>query len=250
MIEWWTDNWQWATGTALGVLGIVSAVIIAFWQRRTKQLDYQIVTNLPILARGAASLRGKLTVDYDGLAVGRPHLVRLRIINSGKSAITSDSYETPIKISYERSSLLDAFISQTSSLGVSASIIGGEYEEDEPVVVLLRPGLLNPREWIEIQTIGDGPPGGISVDSRFADQSRPMRRQDPFKRHYFKVALSGALAGVLISLLSDLLLLPPDPPASSRLKLLLTLVITVLLLTVMLGLVLRMRRKYDERKHE
>jgi hypothetical protein len=188
-MSWWSQNWVGAIGIAIGVIGILAA----FWQRRPKRLDYKIITNVPVVPRAADNIRHDLAVTYGGAVVKDLHVVRIRVINSGKQAIRAGDYDVPVTITYEKDVPLDAFISHASTPELCHTAV--QFHDDgpdlDPSKISIAPGLLNPGEWVDVQLISDGPPGEIEVRSRFADQSRAMRDvESRWGKRYLMLAIA------------------------------------------------------------
>jgi len=176
--KWWSDYWQFAVGTALAAAGILAGVVIAVWQRQPKRLDYEVMNDVALLSRHERALRGKLTVEYNGVRMEAPQIVTVRIRNTGKRGVVDDDYVEPIAISYEMNppaavNVVDA------SLGVAGDL-EPIFKLDAVVsVVAFAPALMNPGEWFDVQMISDGRHGEIFVRTRFADQQRPMHEIRP-----------------------------------------------------------------------
>ena len=170
-----SDNAGWL-GLSVGLLGVVITLLVYLWQRRPKRLDYRVVNNLAVLTEHATPMRRKLKMDYEGVQMSDPHIVTIRIQNTGKVAVVADDYVQPIRMRYEnvRASPLDGSIAAESTPGICESLFDtdGEEESFEPVMV---PELMNPGDWFEAQFVSDGDPGEIHVSCRFKDQSRPMK---------------------------------------------------------------------------
>lgn len=205
MIEWWEQNWQWSVGAGIGVLGILMGIAIALWQRRPKLLDYRVVSNIPVVASRTGGLKDKLEVRYGGHQLSDPHIATIRITNTGKAAVRVEDYESPISINYdnETSRQLDGFVVAVSNPEVRPKI---KVAIDEALgYIAVRPGLLNPREWFSVQIVSEGHSGNIEVETRFADQSRPMRESELYESLNRAVLIAGPIALTIASATSALL---------------------------------------------
>jgi hypothetical protein len=151
----------WA-GLAVGLIALVEAVVLYLMQRRTKQLDYQIVTDRELVFPGPYGEIGDLEISYKGHPVKAPRLLALKIVNSGKVEIRRDDFDHPLSIIIPKDSgLLSSEISDVSSEVTRPSLlIHGEEVEVEPL-------LLNPGDWIELQLLVDGP-GRPQITGRIA----------------------------------------------------------------------------------
>ena len=207
-MDWWSENWQFVVGTGIG---IIVGVGIALWQRQPKRLDYDIINNVPILSSQTGHISERLQVEYDGMIVEEPRIVTIRIENTGKRAVEPDEYEIPITITYQRNHPFDGFISNVSSQGISAEIdlpVDDELESEDPSgIIIIKPGLLNRGEWLDVQLISDGNPGTVKVFARFTDQSRPMRKKSespvPTLISYVLGMIIGSLAALLLFFLME-----------------------------------------------
>ena len=78
---------------------VVALVTIFLTQRKRKAISYVIVTDTPLVSvRKGEELKEKLQLSFDGKPVENIHLVLIRIMNSGNVPITSEDYESPIRI--------------------------------------------------------------------------------------------------------------------------------------------------------
>jgi hypothetical protein len=190
MWAWIVEHWEFSVGTLIGVLGLIVSVW-AMFLRRPKRLDYEIVSDLQLINARVKYL-DQLKVTYGGNPLEDPRIVVIRIHNTGKSAVTEDDFKggEPISVFYEQNFYTSAELS-AASLGTARSdiatierkTVSGWIEGKTPPIELsIIPRLLNPGEWIELQLISDGPHGEISVYSRFAEQSRPMRTMNLYRR--------------------------------------------------------------------
>jgi hypothetical protein len=169
---WLADNWFALAGVLVGLLG---GWLIALWQREPKRLDFEIVNSVAILTPHAEMIRGSLQVLYDDVPLNDPHIVTIRIVNTGKRAVVRDDFVQPIEIEYENNAPFDGNVVEESHEGLfqPESIFG---EDGESVIPSMLPELMNPGDFFAVQLLSDGGPGLIDVRCRFADQARAMRR--------------------------------------------------------------------------
>ena len=170
--------------------------MIALWQREPKTLDYEIVNNVAILTSHANLLREKLKVTYEREPLDDPHIVTIRIVNTGKRAVVKGDYDQPIEIDYENRGPFDGSVIAAKPPGIFApESIYDEFDANK-LGPSLRPDLLNPGDEFVVQLLSEGEPGEVMVSCRFADQTRPMRRlgHDAFAGEVLKtVALEATL---------------------------------------------------------
>jgi hypothetical protein len=173
--SWLSDHWEFVVGTAVAILGIVVGIAIALWQRQPKTLDYEVVNKLPILSPNAnlawETPSAPLVVLYGDQKIKDPFLLTVRVRNTGKRAIEAGDYADPITVTCTGSRPFDGFINQVFPQELRVA--------DDPrslaQLAALRPPLLNPGDWFELQFLTDGDPAEITVRSRFKDQARSMQ---------------------------------------------------------------------------
>lgn len=191
--DWVTSPWIGPAGIALGA---VLAIYIAYRQRRPKQLDYFVRTDLALARRpeGPAILRKRdhvpLELAYQGRRLDSPRVLVVEIRNTGKVAVRDSDFVEPIEIqphseiidawtTYPHNSKNDVLVSELGLPPLERSF-GFELAYDAKKVTL-KPALMNPGERIVVQLLLDDPEAGdlhgseVRVHSRFADQRRPMR---------------------------------------------------------------------------
>lgn len=178
---WIAEHWEFSVGTALAVIGIVIAVVTAFYQRQPKQLDYQVMSDIRILSHEARDLREQLGVTYGGMTLTDPRIVVVRIWNTGKKSVLATDFAggVPITISYERNPPKHVKVIGASD-GLSADEVGVLEHRPDSGTVQVIPNLINRNEWFDIQLLSDCSHGEIAATTRFADQKGPMRRLDRF----------------------------------------------------------------------
>lgn len=172
--NWLSDNADWLTGTVVGAIGIAVALLIYFWQRKPKTLDYSVVSNVPLVSH-AAGMVGNLEVVYNRQSVKDPRLLVVRIKNTGKVAIVGEDYVEGPSIHFGSPvEVIDAFqVGGSSPNMVQLIAVGHGHGPVEPEV-----GLLNSGEYFDLQMLLDGDPGDVTASARFKDQNRPMQARD------------------------------------------------------------------------
>ena len=155
-----------------GVLAIVVALVIAYLQRRSKRLGWGLQFDVPLIS-GNPDTGGdsKLEVSWEGERLNRPRFISLRLMNNGRREIRIDDWSTPLTITIRgatiRSALTDAW-----SKGV---LDRTEELEIEGSAAILKPLLLNPRDWVELSLIVDGASEShVTVEARVAGETRPI----------------------------------------------------------------------------
>jgi hypothetical protein len=205
--DWWSDNGGLVIGSTIGIIGIIVALLVFWWQRKPKTLDYTIVSTGALLSPRAREGRSPdLDVFYDGRPVEDPHIVSLRVKNTGKVAVVQNDYVQTLEIRTEATRILDCSPLAGSEQFMGLVTLGGV---QPAMYVGLSPALLNPREQFDVQLILDGPPGEVTVSCRFKDQSRPMQRRDFAKREIAAqwVQLASSLLGGTVAILGLVLII-------------------------------------------
>lgn len=104
-----------------------------------------------------------LGVTYAGVQVESPHLVVVRIANSGNEAIVPSAYESPLVIS-TGAKVLSHEVTRSRPTSLSPTTTGGEL----PGAIEVTPSLLNRKDMFEIQLLVDGAPVAVSLSGRIA----------------------------------------------------------------------------------
>lgn len=170
------EHYEFLIGTALGVLGIAVGVLVALWQRRPEVLDYEVVTNTPLLSPHATdAVRKQVTVRSLGVDLTDPRLVTIRVTNTGKRGVASTDYVDPITVSCSSGSVFNVFVSSESRPGLvqDGDLTEGDRKDD--VIAIVEPKLLHAADWFEVAMVVDGDPGSITVQADWPDRDRPMR---------------------------------------------------------------------------
>jgi hypothetical protein len=166
------------------------SVIFAWFQRSPKTLDWQLVADQPIVGAGSEHFGSSLTVEWETTKLEDPRVISLRIFNSGKREVLDSDYQSPISIVVPGTEIVAAYV-------INATV--GAYEKGPvPVehnasprygdVVELKPGCLNPGDYMTVQLIVDGQAGRANVMTRVAGQSRRIRNvvaHVSLRRHFW-----------------------------------------------------------------
>ena len=142
ILEWFRDPaWQ-----SVGVLVAIGSLFFFLFFRKRKKISYQIqATNLLTVKE---EVKPKLKIIYENLPVEELNLVKLKISNSGNKPIVSDDFETPLVVSFpSKTQLFKVNVTGTNpeNLKPSISIEGSS--------IVIRPLLLNPKDWITINIL-------------------------------------------------------------------------------------------------
>lgn len=188
------DLGKWLGDQAGNILSFVGGIVVSalfYWiSLRPKRFGWQLISSNGIVSAKGRSL--PLKVVYDGQEVSSPNIIVMKIGNAGKSEITAEDYDGPVRIQFNKSSLLACDVSGRLNEQITASVL-----KDTSSSVVVEPTLLNPGEWIILQFVTDGPLEIPTVHARVAGQTSPVN--DVAKAHA-KTWLPFLLGGLFISL--------------------------------------------------
>jgi len=127
-------------GAAIGLIGVVAAIILAVavyrLQRRRKELGYRVLSQSRV-ASVEADLDDKLVIMYDGERVADVHLVMLELVNSGNQPIIPDDYLHPLQI----------------NLGEGARVLTAEQVGSEPEGIPASPSITESLEKVRVDPV-------------------------------------------------------------------------------------------------
>lgn len=144
-------NW---VGFAVGVAGVLLSIWFYVRQRTPKALDYRLLIHQPILI-GVARDRLEVLSRNTGVVVEDPHLLAIRVGNTGKKEILRSDFERPLRLLLDPPTRIlssDVTRSHPSNLSVATTI--GEGGQS----VTIEPTLLNPGDSFDLQIITNGAP--------------------------------------------------------------------------------------------
>lgn len=157
-------------GNALAVAGILVAVVFYFLQRVPKTLDYAVLNYAPLLPQ-EAELGQHVSLSVRGQTMDDPYRMTVRLLNSGGRAIMSQDFPEPIEISWLGAEAVVAYVNDP----LRAELVQQPNYARGRSAVSVRPLLLNPHEWVDVNFILTGEAAQVSARGSFADQSRDMR---------------------------------------------------------------------------
>lgn len=155
---------------AIGIVGVILAVVFFFAGRKTKRLHYYTVVEQPLLQMNPAYKTGNVTVLVDGQQVTHPRTMVIRVLNSGRTEVRPEDYASPITLE-----VLDAPL-------MSLDVQGGPDDPGpvEPTLSFVGPGLehaevalpamlLNPGDYLDVMLLLDSDePVAYEVRGRIA----------------------------------------------------------------------------------
>lgn len=140
----------------VGVILSFAALFFTFYfykkQFSSKRLSYDIRTSTSVLSV-RADMKGKLKVLFEGKEVSNVQLLIIRLLNSGDMSIVPSDFEQPVSLSFgDFAKVLTFEVTETSPSNLEALI------SLKDKLVILKPLLLNQRDWIDIKIVISGYP--------------------------------------------------------------------------------------------
>ena len=107
-------GWQLLMNLGIGFLTIIVSVLIFRKQQTRRGLNYEIISDTPILSI-KAEVKDKVQILFDNKPVNHLRLILLRIWNSGNTPILPNEYIDPISIAFgEGAEIIDTDVLETS----------------------------------------------------------------------------------------------------------------------------------------
>ena len=128
------------------------AVPVWLWQAdlSSKSLSIKLVTQVPLQPKEQDAIPG-MEISVDGSRLEKPHLVVFEIRNDGRKPILATDFESPLDIRLEaKTSFVRSGVTKRIPNDIETTII------NERQRLSLKPGLLNPKDTIEITAITSG----------------------------------------------------------------------------------------------
>lgn len=180
--------WQFV-GAAVAVLALVTSIVVAILQRRRKLLDYEVLTDTPLLTI-REELQGRVKVLLDDQPIQDVSVVVIRLLNRGNLPIRASEYERPVVFTFgEVARVISAEVTEQVPLNLSAEI------EAETNLIRVKPVLLNGRDSITFKCLVAGAQEP-RVDARIVGVSA-VRRYDSAES---PTRLAVGVIGVLVAL--------------------------------------------------
>jgi hypothetical protein len=157
--------WQ-GIGAAIGLIGVVSAIILGVvlfrLQRRRKELGYRVLSETRVVSVEAA-VGERVQILYEGQPVSNVYLVVVELVNSGNQPIIPDDYHYPLHIGLGQGARVLA-AEQVSSKpnGITAPVSITESLER----VRVDPVLLNAGDSLGLKFLVTQYGGNLDVDAR------------------------------------------------------------------------------------
>jgi hypothetical protein len=145
-------------------------------------------------------------VMFNNELVDRPNVVRLRIVNTGKTPIKTIDYNRPIEITFKGAKYLQVDAIAGATKEIQQQTVFEELGSSRYAFTL---DLLKPKEWFELRFVTDGESAQPSVSSRIGRQRGPMRLvthdEDGRRRSWMESAFEFMVLGFILVALAFLL---------------------------------------------
>jgi len=179
----------------IGVVTFFVTFVFALSQRQKKAISYQIVSNTALLSV-SEEIKDKFQMTYQGRIVQQPHLVIVKIFNSGNVPIKSKDYEEPLIVHFEADpQLISIEIIESDPNDVKASF------KVENSAIVIEPKLLNKADSIRIKALTGKPCSNPNVTGRIEGVKRIMEFTGLKQIYYYFIAGIGtgiSLMGLLL----------------------------------------------------
>lgn len=155
-------------------IGVVVAIFLFYLatSSQNKSLSYQIISDTSLVNKTSGSIETRIQVLFDQKKVTDPHIVLVKIINSGNVSISSGDFERALSLTFgENVRVLDATIVDQfpkdlqPSQRVEEEIITGTNELKSQSIKIDRL-LLNPGDYLTVGVLLDGYKGDFSANAR------------------------------------------------------------------------------------
>lgn len=139
-------------GLAIGLLGIAASVVTYLWTRERKHLDYELIVNTPLMGPEARTFQQDLELRFRGTKVDDPHLVIIRLINTGNRPVAPDDQISHISLDFSGSGV-DLVTADVLKTNIPNPVIHTTIDRD---TLCLAPFLFNQGDWIAFRMLVDG----------------------------------------------------------------------------------------------
>jgi hypothetical protein len=145
-----SENFKWAIGIAMSLAGILISVLFFYYSKENRSLEYKMIGGDLFNVAGVA-LKDELSVYHGKNKVDGVSYQLITIINKGRTPIKRNDFDLPIQIIYaEGMKLLSAKIIKSNPANIESNAIINDN------IVDIKPTLLNPGDYINIQVISSG----------------------------------------------------------------------------------------------
>jgi len=150
----------------LALAAVLVAIYFGIRADKNKSLRIECVAERRLVTQDAPRGEG-FAVVYQGETISDPWLLTLRISNDGELPIVATDIEEPLTIIVENATLLRCEVTtqEPGNLSVTAEVSAQS--------VVVRHGLLNPRDGFSLDVLADGKPGVPIATSRISGIAEP-----------------------------------------------------------------------------
>lgn len=193
-------DWKYVAMLAVAVVGAIAPIWLWRADLSSKVFEVEILSTFSVDG-GATSLVKGLQVTLDGKKLDRPYITLLKVKNIGAKPIPSGDWESPLKLSISsKVDIVHARLSLTSEQTLMPSI---DFSDAE---ILIRPILLNPGDYFEVQVLTTGGQPEFSAGARIAGIPAIHIRERELQPKYSPLGATirlvfGWLSAVLVSLI-------------------------------------------------
>jgi hypothetical protein len=176
-------------GVIIAVVTLLITVIIYFLQRNKKGLSYEIISQTPLLT-SKEKHEGKIKVLYNDTEVSDVKFLKIRVINTGNTGITSSDYERPLRFIFAtETKILSSEVVESNPETLTAELTISSNE------IIVSPVLMNGKDSFTIKTILSEFDGDeIIVDARIKD----VKSIKKLGENYFNIAF--AFIGLILTI--------------------------------------------------
>jgi hypothetical protein len=101
------ELYEWLPHAVFFILGVLVTLVFAWFQRKRKTLDWELLADEPIVSAGSEYLGSTLTLEWEGSKLEHPRLISLRIFNSGNREVKRDV--VPVHMQRQAVELTDVY---------------------------------------------------------------------------------------------------------------------------------------------
>ena len=191
--------WQFI-GALIGLITVAITIIIYLIQRRSKKLDYELISKTSLLSV-QDEVDGRVQIVFEGTHVQKVHLIICKVSNSGNVSIVSSDYEIPLSFEMGPDSrILSAEVTEVlpKDLLVDINVNGN--------AIRVSPCLLNGSDSFSIKALIGDYDGTFAANARIAGV-KEIRKVNPSLRKSFALILAGStlsIGGLVYSLANSI----------------------------------------------
>ncbi|WP_217242281.1 hypothetical protein [Streptomyces sp. AC555_RSS877] len=193
--QWYETESLWAAASVgVAIAALVAgawATLRAAYPKRC--LTYDLVTLTPLISPSSL-LRGGLSVSLNGAALTDPHVLKIRLLNSGVRDIPSDAFDNGVPIRIDLGARVISVLDSTSepSHAVPPSLnVDGQ-------CITIGPTLIAKKQQITVSALVDGPQPRLTIRAALIEVDVRRYRPELPIPGFMPVAL--AVLGAIVAL--------------------------------------------------